>query len=116
MRLKNKNAIVTGSGSGIGQSSAVLFAKEGANVVVADINEEGGNKTIELIKKNGGNGLFVKTDVTKEESIKNLINTTVKEFGSLSIIFSNAGIDLSYTVTDTDENIWQKTMDINIKF
>jgi len=115
MRLKNKIAIVTGSGSGIGQSSAVLFAKEGAKVVVADINKEGGNETIELINKEGGKGLFVQTDITKEESIINLIDTTVKEFGGLNILFNNAGIDLSYTIADTDENIWNTTMNINLR-
>jgi len=115
MRLKNKIAIVTGSGSGIGQSSAVLFAKEGAKVVVADINEQGGNETLALINEAGGKGLFVKTDITKEDDIKHLIDTTVKEFGGLNILFNNAGIDLAYTIADTDEKIWNTTMNINLR-
>lgn len=115
MKLKDKIAIVTGSGSGIGRSSAELFAKEGASVVVADIDTAGGNKTLEIIKNNGGKGLFVKTDLTKEEEIKKLIDTTVTEFGGLNIIFNNAGITLAYSVVDTDDDIWKKTMDINLK-
>ncbi len=115
MRLKNKIAIITGSGSGIGRSSAELFAKEGAKVVVADIDKIGGEETVELIKKNGGEAIFVKTDVTKEDEVKNLVDSAVKEFGGLNIIFNNAGIDLAHTVVDTDEDAWQRSIDINLK-
>src|SRR6056297_2880442 len=107
MRLKDKIAIVTGSGSGIGRSSAELFAQEGAKVVVADIDIHGGKKTVELIEEHGSKGLFVKTDLTKEEEVKKLIENTITEFGGLDIIFNNAGIDLAFSVTDTEEDVWQ---------
>ncbi len=92
MQFKNKTVLITGSGSGIGRSTALLYAEKGANVVVSDINEKGGNETVDLIIKNNGNAIFIKADVAQYEEVENLMNETVKQFGSIDIAVNNAGI------------------------
>ncbi|KAI9496190.1 hypothetical protein BDB00DRAFT_135670 [Zychaea mexicana] len=118
-RLSGKVAIVTGAASGIGFEAAVLFAKEGAQVVCADLNEQGIQKTVEKITSVAGEkrAIAVKTDVSKEEQVKHLVDTAVKTYGKLNIMFNNAGImhpedDSALT---TEERIWDLTMDINVK-
>ena len=90
--LENKTAIVTGAGSGIGRAIALLYAAEGANVVVSDIDEKGGNETLAGIKAKGGKAIFVKTDTAKPEDSKKLVEETIAAFGSLHIAVNNAGI------------------------
>lgn len=116
MRLKQKVAVVTGGGSGIGRASAVMFAKEGANVVVADIHSEGGNETARIIQENGGQAVFVQTDVTKKNDVKNMIQKTVKTFGKVDILLNNAGIGqkASTTMELTEEEI-DKILAVNLK-
>lgn len=107
-RFFGKVAIVTGASSGIGRATAVLLAKECAKVVVASRREREGQQTVQLIQEANGDGIFVKTDVTKEEDIKILINTTIEKFGKLDYAFNNAGNVLSprpltdYTQDDFD--------------
>jgi len=117
MRLKEKNAVITGSGSGIGRETALLFAREGARVVVADINEPGGTETVRAIQNAGGNAHFVRTDVSQQNDIKALIEFTEKELGHLDILFNNAGVFLPEddSVTNTGIDIWDMVMDINLK-
>ena len=85
-RLKEKVAIVTGSAMGLGQSTAGLFAAEGASVVIADINEKAGAETVELFRAQGGQALFVKTDVRQAADAQRLVNQTVDHFGRLDIL------------------------------
>jgi NAD(P)-dependent dehydrogenase (short-subunit alcohol dehydrogenase family) len=92
--LTGKVSIVTGASSGIGRVTALTLAKEGAKVIVASRREEEGTQTLRLIQEASGDGIFVKTDVTKEEDIKTLVNTTVEIFGGLDYAFNNAGIAL----------------------
>jgi len=115
MRLANKVAIVTGSGSGIGRASALLFAKEGAKVSVADMDEKGGRETVESIKSNGGEAIFVRTDVSKAADAENMVKETVSKFGKLDILFNNAGINPLGTVVDTSEAVWDAVIDVNLK-
>ncbi len=100
--LEGKVAIVTGAGSGIGRSTALLFASEGASVMVADISEEGGSKTAELISREFGKERtsFAKTDVSREDDVKNMVSSAVEKFGKLDVIFNNAGI---YEWTSVEE-------------
>ncbi len=106
MRLDKKVGIVTGAASGIGLAIAEAFAKEGANVTIADLNEEGGKKAVEGIQKLGRDALFVKTNVTKREDCKRLIDETVKKYGRIDILVNNAGIQNVAPIVDFPEDKW----------
>jgi NAD(P)-dependent dehydrogenase (short-subunit alcohol dehydrogenase family) len=116
MRLIGKTAIVTGGGGGIGRSTALLFAKEGAQVAVADIDSLAGEKTVGLIKESGGEAIYVKTDVSDSGQIQELVNSTINTFGKLNIMFNNAGIGNSEVRSvDITEEEWDRVIDINLK-
>jgi NAD(P)-dependent dehydrogenase (short-subunit alcohol dehydrogenase family) len=116
MRLEHKIALVTGGGSGIGRAAALAFAREGAKVVVSDINETGGEHTVGLIRSSGGGAIFVKTDVTKAAEVESLVKTVVENFGRLDCAFNNAGIGGTITRTaDRTEDEWDLTMNVNLK-
>ena len=93
-RVKNKVAIVTGGASGLGKSSAKLLAREGAKIVVSDIDEEGGKKVVQQIKEDGGEAIFIKQDVAKEDEWKNVIETTLETYGKLHILAKLANISI----------------------
>ena len=113
-RVKNKVAIVTGGASGLGKSSAKLLAREGAKIVVSDIDEEGGKKVVQQIKEDGGEAIFIKQDVAKEDEWKNVIETTLETYGKLHILANSAGIGLGGTVEDVTLEDWKNLMDINL--
>ncbi|WP_166000685.1 glucose 1-dehydrogenase [Bacillus sp. Cs-700] len=111
----SKVAIITGAGSGLGQAAAVRLANEGVNIVAVDINEEGGNETVDLAKKAGVDALFIKADVSKADEVKNYVDKTVETFGSIDYFFNNAGISGSgeYYLNTKVEEI-EKIVDINL--
>lgn len=117
MRLENKVALVTGGSSGIGKESCLLFAKEGAKVIVADVNESEGEAVAAEIRENGGEAHFVKADVAKASDCEAMVNAAKTHFGGLHILFNNAGIMHSNdgTSQDTQEDVWDLTMNINVK-
>ncbi|MBD1911772.1 MULTISPECIES: glucose 1-dehydrogenase [unclassified Leptolyngbya] len=117
MRLANKVALITGAGSGIGRESALLFAKEGAQVVVSDVNETGGHETVALIEEAGGQATFVRADVSKAADTKAMIEAAESAYDRLNVLFNNAGIfhPDDGSVLDTEEAIWDLTMNINLK-
>lgn len=117
MKLKEKVALITGGSSGIGRESALLFAREGASVVVADINEAGGKETVKMIKKEGGNAVFVKVDVSLANDCKKMVDLAETEFGGLHILFNNAGImhNDDGNSQNTEESVFDLTMNVNVK-
>ncbi|MBI2906431.1 MAG: glucose 1-dehydrogenase [Chloroflexi bacterium] len=115
MRLAGKVAVITGAASGMGRATSILFAKEGAKVVVADINDKGGVETLEEIKKAGGEAIFVHTDVSKEKDVANLIKTAVDTYGGLDILYNNAGMAAPPGLVNVTEEQWDKLMAVNLK-
>lgn len=115
MRLKNKIAIITGAGSGIGRGIASAFVKEGAKVVIADWSEEGGKEMVEQIKKEGGEAVFVETDVSKAADIEQMVKTCLDKFGRVDILVNNAGIYRACNLHEMTEEDWDKIIDVNLK-
>ena len=115
MKLKDKVAIVTGSGRGIGQGIARVFSREGAKVVVVDILEDIGQKMADELGTADGNALFIHTDLKDSESVQNMINTTIKAFGKLDILVNNAGYHLSKNVEETSEEEWEFIINTNLR-
>lgn len=114
-RLDGKVALVTGGGSGIGQATALIFAREGAKVVVADITVEGGEETVRQIQAAGGDATFVKTDVSKAAEVEALVNKTVETYGQLDCAFNNAGIEgAAKFTTECTEEEFDRTIAVNV--
>jgi meso-butanediol dehydrogenase/(S,S)-butanediol dehydrogenase/diacetyl reductase len=120
MRLKDRVTLITGGGSGIGRATALLFAKEGAKVVVASRSlEKGGrsspSETAAMIENSGGEAAAIKADVSKPTDVKEMIDATVEKFGRLDILFNNAGVGSVGSITDITEEDWDRVIDINLK-
>src|SRR5580698_10286649 len=114
--LDGKVGIVTGGTSGIGRETAVLFAKAGAKVVVAGRREREGEETVEMVRAAGGDGLFVKTDVSKASEVEALIQKTVEKFGRLDVAFNNAGIEGTWApIVRQSEEDFDRVISINLK-
>lgn len=116
VQLSQKVAIVTGGSSGIGKASALTFAREGAKVVVADVDVTAGEETAQQIFARGGEALFVKTDVSQAMEVRSLIRKTIDVYGSVDCLFNNAGIEgpRSSTAAYTEAN-WDRVININLK-
>lgn len=114
-QLVNKTAVITGAGSGIGRSTALLFAKEGARVIVSDISETNGNSVVDEIRQSGGEVFFVKADSSKAADNEALVKQSLEKYGSLDIAVNNAGIGGPLAVTgEYPIDGWQKVIDINL--
>jgi len=116
-RLKGKVAIITGAGSGFGRAAAIEFAKQGAKVVVADVDKINGETTVNQIQDAGGDALYVKVDVAKSDEVKHMVQTTVKEYGKLDVLFNNAGIqgDVKWDIAHMPEELFDKYIAVNLK-
>jgi NAD(P)-dependent dehydrogenase (short-subunit alcohol dehydrogenase family) len=117
-RLKGKVALITGAGMGMGREASVLFAAEGARLVVADINAKAAAETVELVKTAGGQALAVTGDVAVEADVKRMIEEGVGAFGALHVLYNNAGVlwkDKDRGVLETDGAQWDRVMGINLK-
>lgn len=117
MKLLEKVALITGASSGIGRETALLFAQEGASVVVCDVNDQGGAETVSQIEMAGGQGFYLHADVSQAEDCRNMVQQAEARFGALHILFNNAGIMDSRddNAEVTDEAVWDLTMNINLK-
>lgn len=117
MRLQHKTALITGGSSGIGRETALLFAREGARVVVADVNDAGGQETVNLIRQEGNEAVYIHADVSKAADCKNMVDFAEATYDELHILFNNAGIMHSNDddAESTEEAVWDLTMNINVK-
>ncbi len=115
MRLLDKVAIITGGARGIGEATAKKFIKEGAKVVIGDINEEDIERTVNEIKEMGGQAAGIYVDVTKMDSVNRMIEFTLEKFGKLDILVNNAGITMDSTLLKMTEDQWDKVIDVNLK-
>ncbi len=115
MRLSGKVALITGSGSGIGKSAALLFAREGAQVVVADVSAERGRETVEEIRDNGGEAAFVQADVTDAAQVQKMVAHAVDSYGRIDVLFNNAGVSGVGSLHETSEELWDHVVSVNLR-
>ena len=115
MQLANKVAIITGGASGIGRATALLFASEGAEIVIADVNAKTGQEAATEIEKTGGRGCFESADITRAGDCRRVVDRTLREFGKIDILFNNAGIIRRATILDLSEEDWDRVMTVNVK-
>ena len=114
MRLKEKNALITGSASGIGQAIALEFARQGANVAIADIQDERGEQVRSEIEKNGVRSVFVHCDVSRPDQVQSTFESVCCEFGRLDILVNNAAIIHCAKVVELEIEDWQRVLDVNL--
>ncbi|MBM7587854.1 NAD(P)-dependent dehydrogenase (short-subunit alcohol dehydrogenase family) [Bacillus pakistanensis] len=116
MELKNKIAVITGAGSGIGRAASMKLAGNGAKVVLVDFNKEAGEKTLNLIQEQGGKGIFVHADVSKSEDVQRYVNTAIETYGRIDVFFNNAGIIQKFApLTEVEESEFDRLISINVK-
>src|SRR6267154_2185834 len=115
MRLENKIALITGGTSGIGEATAILFAREGAKVAITGRNEDRGHAVAAQIVKEGGKAVFIRTDVRLAAECRHAVAETVRAFDRLDILFNNAGVFYPHTILDCTAEEWDLQMDINLK-
>jgi NAD(P)-dependent dehydrogenase (short-subunit alcohol dehydrogenase family) len=117
MRLADKVAIITGAGSGMGRTAALMFAEQGAHVVVAESSEPAGAETVRLVEANGGRASFVRVDVSNEADAKSMVDHAVRTYGRVDVLYNNAGImpEADHSVTDTEVAVWDQVMAVNVR-
>jgi NAD(P)-dependent dehydrogenase (short-subunit alcohol dehydrogenase family) len=118
MRLAGKTALITGAGMGIGREAAVLFAREGARIVIGDLDEAAARETVRLVEDAGGQAIAVTGDVAVEADVKRMVEDGVRRFGGLHVLYANAGVlwkDRDRSVLETDEKWWDRVIAINLK-
>lgn len=117
MRLKDKICFITGAGSGMGRTAAILFAQQGAKVAAVDLNPEGLEETVRLGAEQGGNILALTCNMTRAAEVAKAVAATVEHFGKLNVLYNNAGIMMAEdrSVVDTEEAVWDKTLAVNVK-
>lgn len=114
MKFENKVVVITGAGSGIGRACAAEFAKEGAQVVIADINLKAAEETVQLIKTSGGVAVSVEADVSAPASVQNLVKETIAKFSVVHALVNNAAIQVNKTIEDTSFEEWNQQLSINL--
>ncbi|GIO56926.1 SDR family NAD(P)-dependent oxidoreductase [Paenibacillus cineris] len=115
MRLAGKIALITGSGSGIGKAAALLFAQEGATVIVNDLDAQKGGETVQEIVEMGCKGMFIQADVTDPASVQAMVEQTIAAFGHIDVLFNNAGISGVGALHEVEPDVWDRVMRVNIR-
>jgi len=115
MRLAGKVTLITGSGSGIGKASALLFAREGAAVAVNDLDEQKGRETVDEIRAFGGTASYYKADVTNPEQVKAMVDAVIADFGKIDVLFNNAGISGVGMLHEIEPDAWDRVINVNIR-
>ncbi len=117
MRLQGKVTIIPGAGSGMGRTAALMFAKEGAKVVVAEFNDAAGDETVRLVREARGEATYAKTDVSDEASVKAMVDHAVATYGRVDVLYNNAGImpEADHSVIDTPVDAWDRVMAVNVR-
>ncbi|TET61788.1 glucose 1-dehydrogenase [Candidatus Aerophobetes bacterium] len=115
MRLKDKVAIITGAGAGMGRVTAVLFSEEGARTVVVDIDEKAGQETVDMIRAKGQEALFISTDIADVSQVSSMVRKVTEEYGRLDILVNNAGVYARGDVVSIDEKLWDRIMNVNLR-
>ncbi len=117
MRLSDKVAVITGAGSGMGRTAALMFAAEGAKVVVAEFDERAGNETVEQVTAAGGDAVFVRTDVSSETDAAAMVAAAMDRYGRLDVLYNNAGVmpEPDHSVIDTEVAVWDHVMAVNVR-
>jgi 3-oxoacyl-(acyl-carrier-protein) reductase len=115
MKLKDKVALITGAGSGIGEATALRFSQEGAKVVINDVNMESANRVLESIKNQGGEAMVLKADISKKDEVDGMVEQIIEHFGRLDILVNNAGINRDAFAKKMTEEQWDSVIAINLK-
>src|SRR5450759_1636631 len=117
MRLKDKVSIITGAGSGMGRTAALLFAAQGAKVVVAEFSESAGIETVRLVREAGGEATFIRVDVSNEADAKRMVDHALMTYGGLDVLYNNAGVmpEADHSVIDTEVAVWDQVMAVNVR-
>jgi NAD(P)-dependent dehydrogenase (short-subunit alcohol dehydrogenase family) len=117
MRLEDKVCVITGAGSGMGQTAALMFAKEGAKVAVFEISEQAGLQTVERVQAAGGEASLFVCNVADEESVKAAVGQSIERYGNIDVLYNNAGIMPAedHSVLDTPVEVWDKVMAVNVR-
>lgn len=115
MRLQGKIALLTGAGSGIGRTTAELFAREGATIVVNDIDEAKGQETVQVIQAGGGNAVFIHADVTDSDSVRAMVEKAVQAYAGIDILFNNAGISGVGAIHEIEPEAWDRVVQVNLR-
>ena len=115
MRLANKVALITGGTSGIGEATALLFAREGAKVVITGRNHQRGRQVLGAIEKGGSEAIFIAADVSSAADCRKSVDDTIRSFGHLDVLFNNAGVFYAHTALECSEEEWDVQIDVNLK-
>jgi len=115
LKFEGKVSLVTGGGSGIGRATALAFAREGAKVIVADVSEQGGKETVQMIEQAGGDAIFIRTDVSDGTEVMEMVNKAIEVYSRIDCAINNAGVEgMLVNISDYPEEMWNRVIGVNL--